>query len=216
MSIDNISVSPCDKKIGIFGGTFNPIHMGHLIMANEVCKHHHLSKIIFMPTYIPPHKYVDDLVAAQYRYEMIKAAISGNSTLEVSDIEIKREGKSYTIDTILEIMKRYGEDCEIYLIMGADSLNELELWKEIKRLSQLCHFVIVNRPGFKTEASARLLEIVGSTSLLDLERLRIEINPVDISSTNIRKRVNDGDEIEGLVPKCVEAYIKEHGLYLPT
>ncbi len=215
MSINNISVSPCEKKIGIFGGTFNPIHMGHLIMANEVCKHHHLSKIIFMPTYIPPHKYVDDLVAAQYRYEMIKAAISGKSTLKVSGIEIKREGKSYTIDTILEILKRYGEDCEIYLIMGADSLNELELWKEIKKLSQLCHFVIVNRPGFKTEASARLLEIVGSTSLLDLERLRIEINPVDISSTNIRKRVNDGDEIEGLVPKCVEAYIKEHGLYSP-
>ncbi len=215
MSINNISVSPCDKKIGIFGGTFNPIHMGHLIMADEVCKHHHLSKIIFMPTYIPPHKYVDDLAEAQYRYEMIKATINGKSTLEVSDIEIKREGKSYTIDTILEILKKYGEDCEIYLIMGADSLNELELWKEIKKLSQLCHFVIVNRPGFKTEASARLLEIVGSTSLLDLERLRIEISPVDISSTNIRKRVNDGDGIEGLVPKCVEAYIKEHGLYSP-
>ena len=216
MSINNISVSSYTKRIGIFGGTFNPIHMGHLIMADEVCKHHHLSKIIFMPAYIPPHKYVDDLAEAQHRYEMIKAAICGKSTLEVSDIEIKREGKSYTIDTILEIQNRYGEDSEIYLIMGADSLNELELWKDIKRLSQLCHFVIVNRPGFKTEASVRLVEIIGSASLLDLERLRIEISPVDISSTNIRQRVNDSDEIEGLVPKCVEAYIKEHGLYLPT
>jgi nicotinate-nucleotide adenylyltransferase len=216
LSINNISASSYEKRIGIFGGTFNPIHMGHLIMADEVCKRHHLSKIIFMPAYIPPHKYVDDLAEAQHRYEMIKAAIGKRSKFEVSGLEIIREGKSYTIDTIQEILNHYGEDSEIFLIMGADSLNELELWKSIKRLSQLCHFVIVNRPGFKTEASARLVEIIGSTSLLDLERLRIEISPVDISSTNIRQRVNDSDEIEGLVPKCVGAYIKEHGLYLPT
>jgi len=216
LSINNISVSSYTKRIGIFGGTFNPIHMGHLIMADEVCKRHHLSKIIFMPAYIPPHKYVDDLAEAQHRYEMIKAAIGKKSKFEVSGLEIIREGKSYTIDTIQEILNHYGEDSEIFLIMGADSLNELELWKEIKKLSQLCHFVIVNRPGFKTEASARLVEIIGSTSILDLERLRIEISPVDISSTNIRERVNDGVEIKGLVPECVEAYIKEHGLYSPT
>ncbi len=216
MSINNISVSSYTKRIGIFGGTFNPIHMGHLIMADEVCKRHHLSKIIFMPAYIPPHKYVDDLAEAQHRYEMIKAAIGNKSKFEVSGLEIIREGKSYTIDTIQEILNHYGEDSEIFLIMGADSLNELELWKEIKKLSQLCHFVIVNRPGFKTEASARLVEIIGSTSISDLERLRIEISPVDISSTNIRERVNDGVEIKGLVPECVEAYIKEHGLYSPT
>ncbi len=213
MSINNISVSSNTKRIGIFGGTFNPIHMGHLIMADEVCKRHHLSKIIFMPAYIPPHKYVDDLAEAQHRYAMIKAAIGIESKFEVSDLEIIREGKSYTIDTIQEILNHDGEDREIFLIMGADSLNELELWKEIKKLSQLCHFVIVNRPGFKTEASARLVEIIGSTCILDLERLRIEISPVDISSTNIRERVNGGVEIKGLVPGSVEAYIKEHDLY---
>ena len=204
------------KRIGILGGTFNPIHTGHLIMAEEVCKNHHLSKIIFIPTYIPPHKYVNDLVDAHHRFQMIKAAISGISKFEVSDLEIIREGKSYTIDTIQEILSHYGEDDEIFLIMGADSLNELELWKNIKRLAQLCHFVIVNRPGFKTEASARLVEIIGSDNILDIERLRIEISPVDISSTNIRKRVNDGVQIKGLVPECVEAYIKEHNLYSST
>ncbi|MGR3293035.1 MAG: nicotinate-nucleotide adenylyltransferase [Candidatus Scalindua sp.] len=204
------------KRIGILGGTFNPIHMGHLIMAEEVCKHHHLSKIIFIPAYIPPHKYVKDLTEAHHRYEMIKAAISEKRKLEVSDIEIKREGRSYTIDTVQEILDHYGKDGEVFLIMGADSLNELELWKNIKRLSQLCHFVIVNRPGFKTEASARLVEIIGSDNISDMERLRIEIAPVDISSTNIRKRLNGGVEIKGLVPECVEAYIKEHGLYSPT
>ncbi len=204
------------KRIGIFGGTFNPIHMGHMIMAEKVCQQHHLSKILFIPACIPPHKYVNDLAEAQYRHQMIKAAISGKSKFEVSDLEILREGKSYTIDTVQEILDHYGKDCEVFLIMGADSLNELELWKNIKRLSQLCHFVIVNRPGFKTVASARLVEIIGSDNISDIERLRIEISPVDISSTDIRKRVNGGVEIKGLVPESVEAYIKEHGLYSHT
>ena len=216
MSINNISASSYRKRIGIFGGTFNPIHMGHMIMAEKVCQQHHLSKILFMPAYIPPHKYVNDLVEAHHRYQMIKAVISGKSKFEVSDLEIKREGKSYTIDTVQEILDHYGKDCEVFLIMGADSLNELELWKNIKRLSQLCHFVIVNRPGFKTEASTRLVEIIGSNNILDMERLRVEINPVGISSTDIRKRLNDGVQIKDLVPECVEGYIKEHSLYIPS
>ena len=216
MSINNISASSYRKRIGIFGGTFNPIHMGHMIMAEKVCQQHHLSKILFMPAYIPPHKYVNDLAEAHHRYQMIKAAISGKSKFEVSDLEIKREGKSYTIDTVQEILDHYGKDCEVFLIMGADSLNELELWKNIKRLSQLCHFVIVNRPGFKTEASTRLVEIIGSNNILDMERLRVEINPVGISSTDIRKRLNDGVQIKDLVPECVEGYIKEHSLYIPS
>jgi nicotinate-nucleotide adenylyltransferase len=147
---------------------------------------------------------------------MIQAAISDKRKFEVSDLEIMREGKSYTIDTIEEILNHYGEDSEIFLIIGADSLNELELWKNIKKLSQLCHFVIVNRPGFKAEASARLEEIIGNVNLLDMESLRTEIPPVDISSTNIRKRLNGGVGIKDLVPECVEAYIKEHGLYSST
>ncbi len=97
--------------------------------------------------------------------------------------------------------------------MGADSLNELELWKDIKKLSQLCHFVIVNRPGFSTEASPRLTELIGDDNIVDIEKLRIEIEPVGISSTEIRKRLKDRIEIKGLVPECIEAYIKEHGLY---
>lgn len=204
------------KRIGILGGTFNPIHMGHMIMAEKVYQKHHLSKILFVPTYIPPHKHINDLTEAHHRYEMIKAAISGKSEFDVSDFEIKRQGKSYTIDTIQEILHHYGEDSKIFLIMGADSLNELELWKNIKKLSQLCRFVIVNRPGFKTEPSARLVEIIGSDNILDLKRLRITIEPVGISSTNIRKRLKDGAEINGLVPESVETYIKEHGLYLPS
>lgn len=214
MDIKDISLNPLNKKkVGILGGTFNPIHMGHLIMAEEVYKRHNLSKVIFIPAYIPPHKFVKDLANANQRYQMVKHAINENSNFEVSNLEIKREGKSFTIDTVQEIMHHYGEDSDIFLIMGADSLNELELWKDIKKLSQLCHFVIVNRPGYKTEPSARLVEIIGSDKELDMERLRLTIEPVGISSTDIRERINDGVEIKNLVPECVEAYIKEHGLY---
>ena len=218
MSINKNNTSDLSHKtrIGILGGTFNPIHMGHLIMADEVCKRHHLSKVIFIPAYIPPHKYVNDLTDAKHRYQMVKAAINENDKFEISDIEIRREGKSYTIDTVQEILHDYGQDCEVFLIIGADSLNELELWKNIKKLSQLCHFVIVNRPGFSTDATPRLAELIGNKNISDIEKLRIEIEPVGISSTEIRKRLKDGVEIKGLVPDCVEAYIKEHGLYSPA
>ncbi len=211
MAADYTDLRP--KRIGILGGTFNPIHMGHLIMAEEVCKHHHLSKVIFIPTYIPPHKYADDLTDARHRYQMVKEAINENDKFEVSDLEIKRKGRSYTIDTVHEILGHYGEEYEVFLIIGADSLNELELWKDIKKLSQLCHFVIVNRPGFPTDTSPRLAELIGKDNILDIEKLMIEIEPVGISSTEIRRRLKDKIEINGLVPECVEAYIKEHGLY---
>ncbi|OHB47668.1 MAG: nicotinate (nicotinamide) nucleotide adenylyltransferase, partial [Planctomycetes bacterium GWF2_40_8] len=151
-----------------------------------------------------------------HRYQMVKAAVNENDKFEISDLEIRREGKSYTIDTVQEILHHYGEDCEVFLIMGADSLNELELWKNIKKLSQLCHFVIVNRPGYSTDTSDKLAELIGNENILDIERLRIEIEPVGVSSTEIRKRLKDGIEIKGLVPECVEAYIEEYGLYSPA
>ena len=218
MSINKNTTSDVSRKtrIGVLGGTFNPIHIGHLIMAEEVCKHHHLSRVIFIPAYIPPHKYVNNLADAIHRYQMVKAAVNENDKFEISDLEIRREGKSYTIDTVQEILHHYGEDCEVFLIMGADSLNELELWKNIKKLSQLCHFVIVNRPGYSTDTSDKLAELIGNENILDIERLRIEIEPVGVSSTEIRKRLKDGIEIKGLVPECVEAYIEEYGLYSPA
>lgn len=215
MSINKNTTFDVSRKtrIGLLGGTFNPIHMGHLIMAEKVCKHHHLSRVIFIPAYIPPHKYVNELADAIHRYQMVKVAVNENNRFEVSDIEIRREGKSYTIDTVQEILRHYGEDCDVFLIMGADSLNELELWKDIKKLSQLCHFVVVNRPGFTTDATPRLAELIGCDNILDIEKLRVKIEPVGISSTEIRKRLKDRIEINGLVPECVEAYIKEYGLY---
>ena len=212
------------SRIGILGGTFNPIHKGHLIMAEEVYKYHHLSKIIFIPTNIPPHKNAEYLANAQHRYQMVKEAIREYENFEVSDIEIKREGKSYTIDTIKEILianspslhARTGNmGCKVFLIMGSDSLQELVLWKSIKRLSELCYFVIVNRPGYTIKVPNKLADIIGNDKVLGIERLRVEIEPVEISSTDIRKRVKMKTPIRYLVPQCVEIYIREHGLYLP-
>ena len=106
------------KKTGILGGTFNPLHMGHLIIAEEVCNRHNLSEVLFIPAYIPPHKYVEDLANANQRYQMVKHAINENSKFEVSDLEIKREGKSFTIDTVQEILHHYGKNTDLFLIMA--------------------------------------------------------------------------------------------------
>jgi nicotinate-nucleotide adenylyltransferase len=210
---NNISDLSRKEKIGILGGTFNPIHMGHLIMAEEVCKHHQLSKVLFIPAYIPPHKSALDLADARHRYQMVKEAIRGNKKFEVSDLEIKREMKSYTIDTVQNLLQLYGKNSDVFLIMGADSLSELKLWKDIKKLSQLCHFVVVNRPGYPIDVPNRLAGAVGNDIVSEIERLKVQISPVGISSTDIRKRLREGADVSGLVPSCVEAYIREHGLY---
>jgi len=147
---------------------------------------------------------------------MVEEAIRGNDKLEVSDFEIKREGRSYTIDTVQDVLRSYGRDCEIFLIMGADSLSELELWKDVKALSQLCHFVVVNRPEYSVDVPDSLAGVVGNDTVSEIERLRVQISPIGISSTDIRKRLREGADVSGLVPSCVEAYIREHGLYSPA
>ena len=213
---DNASDLTQQRRIGVFGGTFNPIHVGHLVMAEEVCNCHHLSKVLFIPAYIPPNKSVADLADANHRYQMVREAISRNENFEVSDFEIRREVRSSTIDTVKELLNLYGKDCEVFLILGADSLNELELWRDIKKLSQLCHFVIVNRPGYSTDVSGSLADVIGKDKVLDMERLKVQISPIGISSTDIRKRLREGADVSGLVPPCVEVYIRKHGLYSPA
>ena len=212
-SRNDISDLSHNIRIGILGGTFNPIHNGHMVIAEEVYKHHNLTKVLFIPANIPPHKQAEDLADARHRYQMVKEAISENDIFEVSDIEIKRKGKSYTIDTVQNILNSYGKDCEIFLIIGSDSLIELELWNDIKKLSQLCHFVIVNRPGFSVDIPGSLTDTIGKDKVQVLSKLSVQISPIDISSTDIRKRLREGAGIENLVPPCVCAYIKKHNLY---
>ncbi len=200
-------------RIGILGGTFNPLHIGHLIIAEEVYYRHGLSRVVFIPAGIPPHKGTNDLIEARHRYEMAKLAIKGNDHFEVSDVEISREDKSYTIDTIDAHPERYGRDSDPHLIIGMDTVSELPTWKDIKRLADLCRIVVVNRPGNTQDNLNQLIPVLGEKKVEEIRGIQVEIPPIGISSTEIRSRLRSGLHIRYLVPREVELYINQHGLY---
>lgn len=186
-------------KIGILGGTFNPIHIGHLILAEEAREKLALDKIIFVPTYLPPHKDNSDIAAAEDRLTMVEVAISGNPYFSVSDLEIKRDGRSYTIDTIKELKIRYPKD-DLYFIIGSDLLKYLQEWKDLTEIIKIVKFIAATRPGYPLE------KIPSHISTLP-------IRAVDISGFEIRKAIREGKSFRYLVPEEVFDYINKHGLY---
>jgi nicotinate-nucleotide adenylyltransferase len=192
-------------KIGLMGGTFNPMHVGHLKIASKVLDDFALSKVIFVPSGNPPHKDRAGVMDASHRLEMIKRAIAGNKRFEVSDIEIKREGKSYTLDTIKEIRNIYGETVDIYFIAGADAVLDLPNWKEPLKILSLANFIAVERSGFNLEK----LDANYRKRIIILKGISI-----DISSTDVRRCIKEGKPIDSLVPRGVENYIKENDLYI--
>lgn len=200
-------------RIGILGGTFNPVHIGHLIIAEEVYYRHGLSRVIFIPAGIPPHKGAENLTEAHHRYEMVKLATKDNDHFEVSDEEVSREGKSFTIDTVDANPERYGKDSDLHLIVGMDTVNELPTWKDIKRLSTLCRIVVVNRPGNTLANLDQLIPVMGKEKVEEIKRIHVEIPPIGISSTDIRNRLKKGLHTRYIVPPEVRQYIEKHGLY---
>jgi nicotinate-nucleotide adenylyltransferase len=200
-------------RIGILGGTFNPVHIGHLIIAEEVYYKHGLSRVIFIPAGIPPHKGAENLTEAHHRYEMVKLATKDNDHFEVSDEEVSREGKSFTIDTVDANPERYGKDSDLHLIVGMDTVNELPTWKDIKRLSTLCRIVVVNRPGNTLANLDQLIPVMGKEKVEEIKRIHVEIPPIGISSTDIRNRLKKGLHTRYIVPPEVRQYIEKHGLY---
>lgn len=201
-----------NNRIGILGGTFNPVHTGHLILAQDAMEHFELGRVLFMPCARPPHKPERDLLPAEHRIAMLEAAIEGDLRFQVSRLETDRGGVSYSIDTSRELRRLY-PGAEIHFILGSDSLLELYLWKDAGELLELCRFVTLTRPG----ADYDMLQ----TADLHLpspwpERLKASIrvgHTVDISSTDIRYRVAEGLAIRYLVHPAVEMYIAEHSLY---
>src|SRR5579862_7291363 len=137
-------------RIGILGGTFNPIHLGHLLIAQDAIEQLRLDRVKFIPSATPPHKSVDKLASEKDRVRMIRLAIRGNARFEVDDIEIKRGGKSYSVDTLMEL-RQQDPRAKFYFIIGADSLRELHLWRDVGRLVKLCTFVTVPRPGYEAK-----------------------------------------------------------------
>ena len=199
------------SRIGIMGGTFDPIHYGHLAAAEAARIEFGLCKVIFMPVGNPPHKQSQAISDAEHRYRMTALATSSNSGFEVSRLEVDKAGITYTFDTMKELRNIYGEAPAIYFITGADAVLELLTWYKLGELLTLCKFIAVTRPGFDIrKLEQKIAEI---TSKYDGEIICLEVPLLEISSTDIRERIRSGKPVKYLLPEEVEAYIHRNGLY---
>ncbi len=200
--------------IGLFGGSFNPVHNGHLIVARAVAERLGLTRVVLIPSAHPPHKQSrNDLASAADRLEMVRLAIAGESCLDVSDIELRREGPSYTILTVQEYRTSVGPDVPLHWIIGGDTLPELHTWYRVRELIDLCRIVTAVRPGFETPDLSVLEPTLTSEQV---QRLREGVLPtprIDISATDIRRRIRDGRSIRYLVPDAVREFIEHGKLY---
>ncbi len=202
------------KKIGIMGGTFNPIHSGHLVTAQEALSQFKLDKVIFIPTGNPPHKIENEVASAEDRYIMTVIATSSNSNFFVSRMEIDRKGKSYTIDTVRQLRKIYGKNSLLYFITGADAILEILTWKNTGEIVSLCKFIAATRPGYNLSRIEDLRKrLSGKAGATDKKIYVMEIPALSISSTDIRNRVRHNRPIDYLLPEGVSNYILKHGLY---
>ncbi len=200
------------RRIGIFGGTFDPIHVGHLSVAQQVGVRLDLDEIVLIPSGQPPHKRSKAMAPAVDRLEMTRLAAGGLARLSVSDTEVRRAGPSYTIDTVRELRKEMGEDNEYWFIIGADTVAELPTWQLSAQLMQEIEFAVAVRPGCEPDF-APLEENLDANVARKLRRAILEIEPCDISSTEIRRRVATGEDIRGMVRADVAALISKKGLY---
>jgi len=197
-------------KIGIMGGTFDPIHFGHLIMAEYARETLDLDKVIFVPTGIHPLKVNKAISPSHIRVEMISLAIESNSCFEVSTIEIDKEGISYTIDT-LRLLKGKYKSSELYFILGTDILFEIEKWKDFRQLSRICKLVLFHRAGDTDSIVEDKIRQLKMQYGLKFEK--IESPKIEISSTEIRNRVFNNKSIKYMLPQNVEEYIAGNNLY---
>lgn len=197
-------------KIGVLGGTFDPIHNGHLLVAKEVMDRVELAEIIFVPAGQPWLKAGNPISPAKHRVEMVRLAIVGEPRFRLSTVEIDRPGPTYTVDTIAQLKAQFGSHDELFFIMGMDNLSQLPRWHEPPRLVKLCYLVAVPRPGYSLPDVKSLETVIpGLTPKLIL----LDKPEVDIDSTEARERVALGLSISHLVPKPVEEYIQRHRLY---
>jgi len=220
------------NRIGLFGGTFDPIHMGHLQVAEEVRNHFDMEAVFLIPAALPPHKTAHRLASARDRKEMILRALSRYRGLSVSDVELNRSGPSYTVDTINYFKERLGNGTELFFILGIDAFWEIDTWKSFKTLFDLVPFIVMSRPGsgpvvdpleietievfIKTQIHPGYRPTEDGTGLFHPDKQRIYVHEtcrVDVSSTQIRHRIGKGLSIDGLVPERVKKYIERKGLY---
>ena len=195
-------------RLGVLGGTFDPVHLGHLILAEVGREQLRLGRVLFVPAGQPWRKAGRAVAAAEYRLAMLRLATRGHPAFEVSSIELERAGPTYTVDT-LEALRRENPGAELFFLVGIDALLDLPNWREPGRIVELATLAVAQRPGERLdlgEVSDRLPEVASRL-------VQLEMPLIDISASAIRERVRKGFSIRYLVPDAVEAYIREHGLY---
>lgn len=197
-------------KIGIMGGTFDPIHIGHLVTAEAVRSEYGLDRVIFIPAANPPHKQDLRVTPAMHRYIMTLMATYSNPYFFVSDIELERPGLSYAFDTVTRLIDKFGAQTEFYFITGADAIQDLPTWENVHELLKLCHFIAAARPGCNSSLDD-VIDYFGPQGSKRIHRLATP--ELEISSTDIRDRVKNGLSIKYIVPESVESYIAKEGLY---
>lgn len=194
------------KRIGLFGGTFNPIHCGHVKAAESVQNMFSFDRILFIPSYLPPHKESVDVASAAHRLKMVELALASFDRFFPSSVEIDARGTSYSILTLNKIKEMFPQT-EVFFLLGIDAFLEIETWKDYEDVLEQCSFVVMSRPGFRLSEAKDILTEKYKIYLLS-------INTLDISSSEVRERIRKNQPIEGLVPENVENYIKERRLYL--
>ncbi|RME44778.1 MAG: nicotinate-nucleotide adenylyltransferase [Chloroflexi bacterium] len=196
-------------RIGVFGGTFDPPHIGHLVAAEEARVQLGLAQVVFVPAGTPPHKLGEPVSPVTHRVEMITRAVASNPHFLVSLVDVERPGPSFTVDMLRTLRDQWPADTEIYFIMGEDSLEDLPTWHAPEQLLELCRLAVVNRPGYEAHMDELEVIIPGLSQKVDTVAMPL----LDVSSTDLRGRVRQGRPLRYYVPAEVEAYIRAHDLY---
>lgn len=210
MKDEIMSLKDC-KSIAIMGGTFDPVHYGHLVTAEAVCHRFNVDKVLFVPAGMPAHKNNNEVTNNEHRYLMTVLATITNCMFEASRIEIDRPGRTYTIDTINELRNICGQEVKLYFITGADAIHQIFTWKDAEKLITMCDFVAVTRPGYKKNILFK--EINDIRKNYESKVHFVEVPALDISSSDIRRRVKNNMPIKYLLPETVENYIMKHNLF---
>jgi nicotinate-nucleotide adenylyltransferase len=199
-------------RVGVFGGTFDPVHFGHLILAEQAREQGRLDQVWFIPAARPPHKREGDLTRFDYRAEMLALAIAGNPAFQVLELEKDRPGPSYTVDTLAELHRSKSED-DFWLLIGSDTLGDLGSWHERQRLPELAGLLVMPRPGHAVPGVERVRQELAIASNAELRMEVLEVPQIDISSRDLRRRASAGRSLRYLLPRAVEVYIREKHLY---
>lgn len=212
MAIDREGQVYKNRKIGIMGGTFDPIHYGHLFIAQTALYEEGLDRVIFIPTGRPPHKRESRVTEGCKRIHMLRLAVEANPKFHVSTIEVDRKETSYTIDTIRQLQEDYGQDTQLYFIMGSDAFNYIESWKQYRELLKMVNFIVMTRQLGNYQELDDKINLLREGHGANIRKIQIPF--LQISSTDIRKRIKEESFIKYLLPENVEAYIIDRGLYI--